>query len=126
MEIFEPPRDKYNNEIDGWKCWEQDETYISRGLWPLRGGIAARMIGHKYHNEYMAKILEEKHVKHKDVRSRETIIDLAQKLSFPNKFTDFIDDETRLKEISEDYIYAESLGVFGTPTFLFDDTHLAF
>ena len=120
------PLEQINNEIHDWKCWEQDETYISRGLWPLRGGIAARMIGHKYHNEYMAKILEEKHVKHKDVRSRETIIDLAQKLSFPNKFTDFIDDETRLKEISEDYIYAESLGVFGTPTFLFDDTHLAF
>tara|TARA_Y100000768_G_scaffold362020_1_gene320508 strand:- start:60 stop:671 length:612 start_codon:yes stop_codon:yes gene_type:complete len=120
------PLEQINNELDEWKCWEQDENYISRGLWPLRGGIAARMISNECHNEYMATILDLKHIKHHDIRSRGAIIDIAEKLNFPIKFTDFLDDPLRLQEISEDYVYAESLGVFGTPTFIFDDTNVAF
>lgn len=120
------PLEQINNELDEWKCWDQDENYISRGLWALRGGIAARMMGDNYHNQYMAKILNEKHVKRTDIRPRSTIIGIAQKLNFPDKFTNLLDDKSRLHEISEDYMYAESLGVFGTPTFLFDDTHVAF
>ncbi len=120
------PLEQINNELDEWKCWDQDENYISRGLWALRGGIAARMMGDNYHNQYMAKILNEKHVKRTDIRPRRTIIGIAQKLNFPDKFTNLLDDKSRLHEISEDYMYAESLGVFGTPTFLFDDTHVAF
>ena len=120
------PLEQINNELDEWKCWDQDENYISRGLWALRGGIAARMMGDNYHNQYMAKILDEKHVKRTDIRARRTIIEIAQKLNFPDKFTNLLDDKSRLNEISEDYMYAESLGIFGTPTFLFDDTHVAF
>ena len=39
---------------DNWKAGEQGPDYVSRGLWSLRGGIAARQQGSGIHNEYMA------------------------------------------------------------------------
>ena len=120
------PLEQINNQDDDWKCWDQDDDYISRGLWALRGGIASRILGDEYHNKYMAFVLNEKHIKHKDIRSREAIINISNELNFPLKFEELIDDKTRLQEISQDYTYAQSLGVFGTPTFIFENEHVAF
>ncbi|MFL2664857.1 MAG: DsbA family protein [Dehalococcoidia bacterium] len=120
------PLEQINNQDDGWKCWDQSEDYISRGLWALRGGIASRMLGEQHHNKYMAMILNEKHIKHNDVRTRDSIINISKELDFPTKFIDLMDEKSRLKEISEDYQYAESLGIFGTPTFLFENKYVAF
>ena len=58
-----------NKEI--WKAWDQDlNTYTSRGIWPHLGGIAARSVSKEAGYQYMHKLLELKHVEHKDVRSR--------------------------------------------------------
>ena len=103
-----------------WKAWEQGTDYTSRGLWPLRGGIAARQQGSAEHNEYMAKILHAKHVERDDVRTRESILEIAVSASLDiDNFTEALDDPKSLKSIGNDHEYARALGIFGTPTFVF-------
>ena len=112
---------------DTWKAWEQGPEYLSRGLWALRGGIAARAQGDDAHDAYMENILQAKHVDLKDVRSRESVIDIAQTAKLEiSRFSVDIDNPSTLKQIEQDHEEATDLGVFGTPTFVFQDGTSAF
>ena len=116
-----------SKEGEDWKAWEQGEDYVSRGLWPLRGGIAARQQGTSAHNNYMEKILHAKHVERKDVRTRESIIAIAVSADLDtNQFTSILDNHETLAQIGIDHENALTHGVFGTPTFVFEDGTAAF
>jgi predicted DsbA family dithiol-disulfide isomerase len=116
-----------SKEGEDWKSWEQGPEYVSRGLWPLRGGIAARRLSEHAHMAYMDKVLELKHVERVDVRSRESVIDVAKQAGLDvERFTAEIDDPSTLTEIGRDYEEARAQGVFGTPTFVFEDGSAAF
>ena len=116
-----------SKEGEDWKAWEQGEDYVSRGLWPLRGGIAARIQGTTAHNKYMEKILHAKHVERKDVRTRESIIAIAVSADLDtNQFTSILDNHETLAQIGIDHEDALTHGVFGTPTFVFEDGTAAF
>ena len=116
-----------SKEGEDWKAWEQGEDYVSRGLWPLRGGIAAREQGTAAHNNYMEKILHAKHVERKDVRTRESIIAIAVSADLDtNQFTSILDNHETLAQIGIDHEDALTHGVFGTPTFVFEDGTAAF
>ncbi len=116
-----------SKEGDDWKAWEQDSDYVSRGLWSLRGGIAARAQGTDAHNMYMEKILHAKHVEREDVRTRESVIEIAKKADLNvEKFTDVLDDPATLAQVGADHEEALTRGVFGTPTFVFEDGTAAF
>lgn len=110
-----------------WKAWKQGESYVSRGLWPLRGGIAARMQSNVAHRAYMATLQEFKFVERGDVSSRDTVVQMAQNAGVDlDKFVADIDAPQRLTEIGADHEEAVALGVFGTPTFVFEDGTSAF
>jgi len=114
-------------EGEDWKAWEQGSDYASRGLWALRGGIAARAQGTDAHNSYMEKILHLKHVDREDVRSRESVIAAAETADLDiAKFIEVLDDPESLASIGSDHETAVELGVFGTPTFVFEDGTSAF
>ena len=116
-----------SKEGDDWKAWEQGPDYVSRGLWPLRGGIAARAQGTDAHNDYMEKILHAKHVEREDVRTREAVIDVASSANLDlEKFIEVLDDPASLEQIGVDHEDALTRGVFGTPTFVFEDGSSAF
>jgi hypothetical protein len=116
-----------SKEGDDWKAWEQDSSYLSRGLWPLRGGIAARSLGTEAHNDYMEKILHAKHVDREDVRTREAVLEIAKAANLNiEKFTTVLDDPETLASIGVDHEEALTHGVFGTPTFVFADGTSAF
>ncbi len=116
-----------SKEGDDWKAWEQDSDYASRGLWALRGGIAARAQGTGAHNAYMEKILYMKHVEREEIRSREAVIAIADSAGLNmSDFTDLLDDPATLQSIGDDHESAVELGVFGTPTFVFEDGTSAF
>jgi hypothetical protein len=116
-----------SKEGDDWKAWEQGDDYVSRGLWPLRGGIAARSLGTDAHNDYMEAILHAKHVEREDVRTRESVIDIASTAGLDvDAFTAVLDDPQSLAEIGVDHEAALEHGVFGTPTFVFEDGTAAF
>ena len=119
-----------SKEGDAWKAWEQGDDYVSRGLWPLRGGIAARKQGEDAHAAYMETILELKHVEREDIRSRDSVIEVARRIGAPaldvDRFIADIDDPDTLAEIGRDHEDAVSQGVFGTPTFVFEDGSATF
>lgn len=116
-----------SKEGDDWKAWEQDADYVSRGLWPLRGGIAARAQGTDAHNDFMEKILHAKHVDREDVRTRESVLEIAANANLDiDKFTDVMDSPESLAQIGTDHEEALTHGVFGTPTFVFEDGTAAF
>ena len=120
--------EQVNSKQEGnWKAWEQGPDYLSRGLWALRGGIAARQQGSMIHNEYMAEILHAKHVERTDIRTREAIIEIASTVTLDiDKFVDVLDDSKSLKTIGSDHEYAKAMGIFGTPTFVFENGFSAF
>ena len=114
-------------EGDDWKAWEQGEDYVSRGLWSLRGGIAARMQGHDAHERFMAELQRFKFVERGDIRDRESIVAAAEKSGLDvARFESDIDSPDRLREIGEDHEEANAMGIFGTPTFIFEDGSAAF
>ena len=116
-----------SKEGDDWKAWEQGDDYVSRGLWSLRGGIAARAQGSPAHNDYMEKILHAKHVEREDVRTRESIVAIAAAADLDiGRFTTVLDDPESLAQIGIDHEEALTHGVFGTPTFVFEDGTAAF
>ena len=116
-----------SKEGDEWKAWEQGDDYVSRGLWSLRGGIAARAQGTTAHNDYMEKILHAKHVEREDVRTRESIVAIAAAADLDiDRFTTVLDDPESLAQIGIDHEEALTHGVFGTPTFVFEDGTSAF
>lgn len=116
-----------SKETVDWRAWKQGPEYVSRGLWPLRGGIAARAIGNSAHNLYMEAILQKKHVEREDVRSRESVIATALSCGLDgNIFSDVLDDPTTLTAIGDDHESAVDIGVFGTPTFVFENGASAF
>jgi predicted DsbA family dithiol-disulfide isomerase len=111
----------------GWKAWEQGPEYVSRGLVPLRGGVAARNQGEEAHFSYMFALLEAKHVEREDIRTREAVIEIAQSagLDVP-RFEDDIDDPATLEQVVRDHESAAEQGVFGTPTIVFEDGFAVF
>ncbi len=116
-----------SKEGEDWKAWNQGEDYVSRGLWLLRGGIAARRQGETAHLSYMTVVLEAKHVDREDIRSRDSVVEVASRAELDiEQFTKDIDDPATLREIGEDHESAVELGVFGTPTFVFENGTAAF
>ena len=115
-----------NKEI--WKAWDQDlNTYTSRGIWPHLGGIAARSLSKEAGYEYMYKLLELKHVEHKDVRSKEFIFKLSEELGlFTSELKEKINSDVSLKIIADSHEEGESKGIFGTPTIEFSDGNSVF
>lgn len=116
-----------SDEGEDWKAWEQGEGYDSRGLWPLRGGIAARMQSNAAHRAYMMTLQEFKFVERGDVSSRDAVVQMAEHAGLNmGKFVADIDAPERLREIGADHEEAAAQGIFGTPTFVFEDGTSAF
>ena len=68
-----------------------------------------------------------KHVDREDIRSRDAVIAVADSAGLNvSDFTAMLDDPASLRKIGEDHEAAVALGVFGTPTFVFEDGTSAF
>ncbi|HIF72023.1 MAG TPA: hypothetical protein EYQ61_05670 [Dehalococcoidia bacterium] len=84
--------------------------------------------GSKYvYQKGFRKLLRAKHVEREDIRTRESVIDVAKAAGLDiNKFTEVLDDPASLAQIGIDHEEALEHGVFGTPTFVFEDGTSAF
>ena len=68
-----------------------------------------------------------KHVERTDIRTRDSIIEIASTITLDiNRFIEVLDDSKTLKTIGADHEYALELGIFGTPTFVFQNGFSAF
>ena len=110
-----------------WKAWEQGPDYESRGLWALRGGIASQMQGWDAHDKWMLELQHFKFVERGDIRDRQPVVDAAERAGLDlERFVADLDSPDRLAEIGRDHEEAIEQGIFGTPTFIFEDGTAAF
>ena len=114
-----------------WKPYlleqQNSDNYVSRGIWPHLGGIAARKISKQAGYEYMKKIFHLKHVDRKDVRSKDYIIEIVKDLGlFSDSFLSDMLSQDTLSYIAESHNDASEKGIFGTPTIEFEDGNSVF
>ena len=120
--------EQVNNRNDsGWKAWEQGPEYDSRGIPALHSSEAARHQGRELHNKYIVSLLEAKHVNRADIRQRTTLIKIAEDSCLDiEQFKQDLDDPELLTQIGRDHETAAELGIFGTPTYVFEKGKPAF
>jgi len=116
-----------SKEGPGWKAWEQGPDYESRGLLALRAGAAARCQGDAEHWRFALSLLDAKHVDRVDIRERPAIVEIARSSGLDtDRFERDLDGPDTLQSLVADHETGESLGLFGTPTFVFDSGNAAF
>ncbi len=112
------------------KVWERhirSDKYVSRGIWAHRGGIAARQQGNKAHWRYANTLFNAKHIDRQDIRSRESVLDIAKATNLDMaQFTATVDSADTIQQIAREHTTAESMGIFGTPTIVLDGYHPMF
>ncbi len=110
-----------------WKAWEQPESE-QRSLPSLRGGVAARKQGTDAFDRYHMAMLHARHKERAELNDRDVVFNVARSagLDAAQFERDYEDPETT-RTITEEHRQAvEQHGVFGTPTFIFEDGHAAF
>ena len=114
-----------NSDDSGWKVWDQCSDYKPRSLLAAKAGEAARRQGLEVFNRFHLALLEARHggARRITLNNEEHITQIAkvEQLNVP-RFIDDLRDPTLLKRISSDHMRAvEDYGVFGTPTFVFEN-----
>ena len=114
--------EQVNTPTPDWRAWEQGDDYVSRGIWPHRGGLAARMQGTDAHWQYAMALFEAKHVERQDVRSYDAIAKIAETADLDMEhFTTAAQAPERLTEIATEHSEAAQMEIFGTPTIIPQD-----
>ena len=109
-------------------AWSETDEELHHSVWGLRAGEAARLQGEDALRRFMPLILEARHVDRKELNDKELLKSLAAKagLDVP-RFEKDLGDRSLLDVIAASHTHAvEDLGVFGTPTFVFENGAAAF
>lgn len=118
------------NSAEGpeWKLWEQEDSYVSRGLYAFRGAEAAKQQGPDHFINYHYSILEARHVEDKNVGRKNVVLEAARTAGLDmDAFEQALADRALLAEIGKDYEVGRNIhGVFGTPTFVFPNGEAAY
>ena len=113
-----------------WRVWEQPDGYASRSLLSLRAGEAARLQGTQSFERFHLALLTARHGDKGRVSldQVEPLVAVARGAGLDvDRFQEDLDDQALLKNIARDHTEAvEVHGVFGTPTFVFEDGNAAY
>lgn len=110
-----------------WEAVASDPSYQSRGMTSLKAGRAARKQGEAEHWRFMLAILEAKHVNRLDIRSLRVVNEVARNSGLDmHVFNQDLESPDALIDIRRDHEEGVRLGVFGTPTFVFQGTDSVF
>jgi len=108
-----------------WKVWEQPDGYASRSLLSLRAGEAARLQGARSFERFHLALLTARHGGKGRISldQAEPLVTVARGAGLDvGRFQEDLDDRALLKNIARDHTEAvEVHGVFGTPTFVFEN-----
>ena len=110
------------------QAWALGDDELNGSLWGLRAGVAAGRQGDDAMRRYLPLLLHARHVDRSDLGDRELLKRLAAEAELDvARFERDLDDRSTLDEIAESHTKAvEELGVFGTPTFVFENGASAF
>lgn len=107
------------------KVWDQSSNYKPRSLLAAKAGEAARRQGPEIFDRFHMALLEARHGGSKRItlNNEESITQIAKTEQLDVlRFIDDLRDPALLECISSDHVRAvEDYGVFGTPTFVFEN-----
>ena len=107
-----------------WKIWEQDDRYDSRSLLSLHAGESAKLQGRDAFERFHVALLVARHGGRRlSLNDRGALVEVAREVDLDvPRFEQGLDDLSLLDNIARDHKEAvEQHGVFGTPTFLFEN-----
>jgi hypothetical protein len=108
-----------------WKLWEQDGAYeASRSLLSLHAGESAKLQGRDAFERFHVALLVARHGGRRlSLTDRDALVGVAREVGLDvPRFEAGLDDRGLLENIARDHKEAvEQHGVFGTPTFLFEN-----
>lgn len=110
-----------------WKLWDQPESYPSRARLAWKGAIAAREQGRDAFDRFHLALLTMRHVDNRELTDRETIFDAARAVELDMAQFERAFAAATLESVGRDHeAGVATFGVFGTPTFVFDNGNAAY
>ena len=108
-----------------WKVWEQPNEHQARSMVAAMAGEAARRQGKEAFQRFHLALLKARHGGEERIplNEEEPIVDLAREVGLDvGRFQEDLKDRSLMERIGRDHAEAvETHGVFGTPTFVFDN-----
>ena len=110
------------------RVWDEPDEALDPSLWGLRAGQAARRQGEDALRAYLPRLLKARHQDRVELNDEAVLLSLAQEAGLDvERFAADLHDRSTLDEIAASHAYAvEEVGVFGTPTFVFEGGGSAF
>lgn len=119
-----------NNKTNGWQLWNEtidpNDESGTKGLLPFLASCSARRQGRKLYDAFRLGVMR---ARHRDCLplSLETLMKIAQQSNLNmTEFEKELNNPEVRTRIAQEHHTAKSLGVFGTPTFHFENHHLAY
>ena len=111
-----------------YEAWAEPDDEMHHSVWGLRAGEAARRQGEDALRRFMPLILKARHEDRKELNDKGLLKGLATEAGLDvDRFMKDLDDRSLLDDIAASHTKAvEELGVFGTPTFVFENGAAAF
>ncbi len=111
-----------------YRAWDEPDERLDPSLWGLRAGQAARRQGEDALRAYLPLLLNARHQGRVELDDQAVLLSLAQEAGLDaERFAADLRDRSTLDEIAASHAYAvEEIGVFGTPTFVFEGGGSAF
>jgi predicted DsbA family dithiol-disulfide isomerase len=112
-----------------WKVWEQDDPNQARSLLAQIAAEAARRQGKELHDKYHLALLTARHGSdtRMSLSEEEPLIKLAEEVGLDvGQFREDMKDPELAKKIGREHEDAVSQGIFGTPTFVFENGNTMF
>ncbi len=117
------------NSVEGpeWKVWERPAGHRSRSLLAFSAGEAARRQGSDAFERFHIGLLQARHVDGLALQELETVTGVAEQSGLDMaRFERDLADPTILASLEREHQEGAQLGVFGTPTLVFEYGRSAF
>ena len=117
-----------NGDSD-WKVWEQDDLTAHRSILSQMASVAARRQGAREQDRFNLELLTARHGgdDRLPLNEKDAMVGIAEKSGLDvERFKQDLDDPDLASAVGRDHEEAVSLGIFGTPTFVFENDNVAF
>ena len=111
-----------------YRAWDEPDDGLDPSLWGLRAGQAARRQGEDALRSFLLLLLRARHQDRVELNDEAVLRTLAEEAGLDaDRFDADLRDRSTLDEIAASHAHAvDAVGVFGTPTFVFEGGGSAF
>lgn len=112
-----------------WKVWEEPDPTVGRSLLAQIAGEAARRQGPELHEKFHLALLTARHGREDRLPLNEEagILEVAKECGLDaGRLKEDMKDPALAKKIGEDHEGAVAQGIFGTPTYVFENGNTMF